>query len=237
MAAPYMSRGYCKIDKGDYDGAIADENEAIRLFPKFPAAYRNRGIAEFMKGDFLGNILDEGAAIQMDPANPEYYFDRALGRNGKGDIDGAIKDDTEAIRLNPKFAIAYSRRAEYRDSKGDFDGAVADFNEAIRLAPKDPEAYNGLAWIWAVSSDDKVRNGPKAMEFATKACELNEWKEAAVIDTLAAACAEVGNFDDALKWENRALELKLSKEDEAGARERLALYGQKKPYHKVEKSS
>jgi tetratricopeptide (TPR) repeat protein len=83
----------------------------------------------------------------------------------------------------------------------------------------------------ATCSEDNFRNGQKAVEYATKACELTQWEDADYLDTLAAADAEAGNFDDAVKWENKFLELTLSKNDADQARQRLSLYEQKKPYH------
>jgi tetratricopeptide (TPR) repeat protein len=237
LSRAYVARGYCRINTNDYEGAIADENQAILLSPENPTAYRNRGIAHFLKKDFDEDIFDQSVAIRMDPNGPEYYFDRSLAWDAKGESEKAIADASSAIRLNPKLGIAYSRRAEFRGAKGDFDGSISDFSEAIRLAPKDPEACNGIAWDYAVAPAERNRDGRRAMEYATRACEVTGWKEPWVLDTLAAACAEVGNFDDAVKWENKALELKLPKDEIEDARARLALYLQKKPYRKLMKPS
>jgi hypothetical protein len=83
--------------------------------------------------------------------------------------------------------------------------------------------------LWAVCPEAKVRNGDKSVVYAKKACELSVWKNAACIDTLAAACAETGNFDEAIKWENKYLSSTLSKEAAIKACQRLSLYEQKKP--------
>ena len=65
-----------------------------------------------------------------------------------------------------------------------------------------------------------------------KACELTEWKHADVIEALAAACAEARRFEEAVKWEKKALELsQFNKADDEKARLRLKLYEQRKPYH------
>ena len=82
-----------------------------------------------------------------------------------------------------------------------------------------------------VDPDPDVRNGQRARECATRACELTEWAEAGFLDTLATACAECGEFDDAIKWQEKAME-KLPADDadkQADYQSRLELYEQRKP--------
>ena len=76
----------------------------------------------------------------------------------------------------------------------------------------------------------KVRDGKKAVENAAKACELTSWKGAYYLATLAGAYAEAGNFDDAVKWQKRALEsAQYQKEEGDQARQRLKLFEDRKP--------
>ncbi len=91
--------------------------------------------------------------------------------------------------------------------------------------------HNGRAWICATCSDPKYRDGKKAVESATRACELTSWKNASFIDTLAAACAEAGDFASAVKWQEKALGLPVRGEPRRNAFDsRMALYETKKPY-------
>jgi len=95
------------------------------------------------------------------------------------------------------------------------------------------ESMNGLAWLQATSPKDELRNGTKAIEYATKACELTKWKNVGYVDTLAAAYAEAGDFDSAVKWQKEAINLLTEKgpaERQAGVEERLKLYQSGKPY-------
>src|SRR5262249_11854259 len=76
-----------------------------------------------------------------------------------------------------------------------------------------------------------VRNGPRAVELATKACNATEWQNADFLDTLAAAHASARNFNEAVRWEKKALEVGFAdKKDKKDAEARLRLYQAGKPY-------
>ena len=227
----YNFRGNVWSEKKEYDIAIADYNEAIRTKPGEAIYFNNRGSAWDNKKDYEKAIADYNEAIRLDPKYASAYYGRGLAWNNKKDYEKAIADYNDAIRLDPKYAMAYRSRGLAWSNKKDYEKAIADYNEAIRLDPKYSGAYNGRAWLWATCPDGKFRDGKKAVESATRACELGEWKDALVLDTLAAAYAESGDFDKAVEWQEKAH--KLSPEtDKKEWGKRLDLYKGKKPHRK-----
>ena len=106
----YYNRGIAYGAKGDYDRAIADFNEAIRLDPKSARAYGNRGNDYLAKGDYDHAIADYNEVIRLDPKSARAYNNRGGAYSAKGDRDRAIADHSEAIRLDPKYSLAYNSR-------------------------------------------------------------------------------------------------------------------------------
>jgi tetratricopeptide (TPR) repeat protein len=156
----YQIRGSAWITKGEYDKAIDDFDQAIRLNPKLAPAYGSRGMAWGMKGNYDKAIADSSEAIRLDPKDAAAYRNRGTCWNYKGDYNKAIADWTESIRLNPKDAINYSNRGSAWSNKGDYAKAIADLNEAIRLDPKNAIAYSnrGLAWRRQGDYDKAIAN-------------------------------------------------------------------------------
>ena len=103
--------------------------------------------------------------------------------------------------------MPYNYRAGVHYARSNYAAAVRDHMEALKRDPRHAGTFNQLAWVWSTCPDPDVRNGQRARECATRACELTEWGEAGFLDTLAAACAECGEFDDAVKWQEKAIEL------------------------------
>jgi tetratricopeptide (TPR) repeat protein len=230
-AAWWSNRGIGWYAKKDYDKSIKDFDEAIRINPKMDAYYYGRGLSWAAKKEYDKAIKDYDEALRLEPKYVHAYGARGNAWLAKKNHARAIKDFDEAIRLDANYSNAYSRRGSAWSAKKEYAKAIKDYDEVIRLEPKSEPAYNDLAWLLATCSDAKVRDGPRAVQLATKACELTDWKNSNPLDTLAAAYAEAGQYDHAVHWQHKALEdpyLKGSAGDEF--RQRLELYKQKRPY-------
>jgi len=233
LTAPdYVNQGNVLYQQGDYDGAITKYTKAIGIDASFAPAYYNRGLARKTKEDLDGAISDYTKAISFDPRLGQAYVNRGNARKAKGDLDGAIADYNSCIGIDSRIAPAYYNRGSAQGAKGDIDGAIADYTKATEIDPNYALASNDLAWLLSTAFRNQIRDGNRAVDYARKAAELTRWENAAILDTLAAAYAETGNFNEAIKWEEKALSVpEFVKHSGEQARKRLQLYTERKPYH------
>ena len=166
---------------------------------------------------------------QNESRDPKFYNNRGTAFGEKGQYDQAISDFNKAIEINPRYIRAYNNRGIVYRLKGQYDKAILDFNKAIEINPLDAEGYNNLAWLLATAKAPGFRNGKRAVDLALKACELSDWRDAEYVDTLAAGYARAGDFDNAVKWQEKALRYpKLARPSEF--QQRLNFYRERKPW-------
>jgi hypothetical protein len=148
-----------------------------------------------------------------------------------GAVDAALKTNAgDANRLN--LAQLYSLRANALSRLGRKSEALNDFQSAIKLSKTDPVCRAGAAWLYATSTDPKIRNGATAIALSTEAARLSGWKDDTVLDVLAAGYAEAGDFKSAQKWEEKAI-LLGSAQDIPFYQHRLLSYQDGKPWRET----
>jgi tetratricopeptide (TPR) repeat protein len=225
-----VHRGYAYEAKGDFDSAIEDFTKAIQLDPRNAEAFARRGHCQQSKTEIEKAIQDFNEAIRLEPSKPQWFTYRADVYKAKNDTARAAKDYDEAIRLAPNNSRWYYVRGLFHADNKEYAKATADFEKALQLNPKDAFPLEEFAWLLATCPDARFRKGKLAVEYAKTACELRG-NDAHSLDTLAAAYAEIGNFREAVTWQNKALESPAyDKEYEGRPTKRLKLYEQGKPY-------
>jgi tetratricopeptide (TPR) repeat protein len=152
-AAGHFQKGNSAYDKKDYDQALAEFSEAIRLDPKDPIAYRNRGLLWQNKKEYDKALDDYNHAIQLDSNHASAYRHRANIWKDKGNYDNAIADYSEAIRINSNDDIAYFNRANIWLAKNEYDHALNDFSESIRVDTKYAPAYRLRGGVWLAKKE------------------------------------------------------------------------------------
>jgi tetratricopeptide (TPR) repeat protein len=166
---------------------------------------------------------------QDESRDAKFYNNRGIAFAEKGQYDLAISDFNQAIAIDPMYSKPYNNRGIVYRRREQYHQAISDFNKAISMNPLDAEAYNNLAWLLATAKAQGIRNGKRAVELALNACGLSDWKNAEYLDTLAAAYARVGDFDNAVKWQEKVLESAKSAETSEYL-QRLLFYREHKPW-------
>jgi tetratricopeptide (TPR) repeat protein len=140
-AMVYNIRGVAYKRAGDYERALADYNEAIRLAPGYSGFLVNRGNLYYARQDYARALADFDAAIRLaSPPNPGYYFLRGRVYAVQKNYGDALADFEEALRLRPDDKLARYGRALARLGNGD-PGGAADLT-AVRAAHADiADAY------------------------------------------------------------------------------------------------
>ncbi len=106
----YNNQGFAKYQLKDYQGAIDDYTEAIRIDPNNAYAYNNRGNAKSELKDYQGAIADYNQAINLNRNYAYAYNNRGNVKRKLKDYQGAIADYTQAIRIDPNNADTYQNR-------------------------------------------------------------------------------------------------------------------------------
>jgi tetratricopeptide (TPR) repeat protein len=177
-------------------------------------------------------IQELSLAIARSPRDPKFYVERAQAYEANGQYKTALADLDQAMTLRPDSAkYRYLRGIAYAYA-GDAEAAKQDFARAEAMDPDSAESYNARAWLMATAPDPQMRDGTKAVESATRACQMTNWNDPEMLETLAAAYAESGDFADAIKWQQKAVDLTsptlLVTLNQRQAR--LALYQSRRPW-------
>lgn len=184
-------------------------------------------------GDTAGAKRDLDAALHTDPTFWPALYIRAQIFAGQGKYDLAIQDCDEALRQYRGFVEAALLRARINAGLGKYAEALKEFNYIVSIHPRSvtlARALSDRAWFQATCPNASFRNGRQAVKDAKAACSIMAWKDENMIDTLAAAYAETGDFDSAARYAAQALAIKgIEPADSKRIQRHLALFQQHQP--------
>ena len=232
------AQAYLAAEK--YDDALEDVDEALELEPQSVGGIHMRAMIYASKEDYKKSISDLETLVNgvPFPANQTYQIQLASIFNANLEPKKAVRMYTKLLRQLPKQSPlrlnVFRGRGDAYLSLAKHKEAVKDYDEALKLDKEDDHTLNNLAWVLSTSNQEDVRDGKRAVELATKACEVTEFKEAHILSTLAAGYAESGDFENALKFIKQGLEISKRDEQKESMTKEMGFYEKKKPFREVQ---
>jgi spermidine synthase len=170
--------------------------------------------------------------LQLNPTYPEAHNKIGFALQLAGKPDEAIKYLNEGLKIN-KDQETYANLGSAYIQVGKYDLAIQNLTKAIELKPDNIDVLNKLAWLFAAVDNTSIHDAQKAVEFARRGCELTDYKDPMLLDTLAVAYAAAGRFDEAKATAEKALNIakKTGRENLAvEIQERIKLYQANQQY-------
>ena len=184
-------------------------------------------------GDVAGAKRKLDTVLQRDPTFWPALYVRAQIYSSQGKYDLALKDCNEALRQDRSVVEAALLRANINARLGKYPEAIKEYDFLVSLHPRNvtlARILSDRAWFRATCPNASFRNGQQAVKDAKAACSIMIWKDEQMIDTLAAAYAETGDFNSAVQYSSQALAVKGISPDSTKLFQRhLALFQQRKP--------
>ncbi len=220
-------------EKGENDQALLIWKKAVALDPGNEKVQNGLGISLYVHGEIREAFERLREAVRINPMSVQDRF--VLGRFtlDQGDAEQALPDLQAAIAIRPHFESCEEALAGAYEALGRNTEALAHWRKALAIDSERGSAMIGAAWLLATARDATLRNGAEAVRLAERARDA-EPDNPEVLDTLAAAYAEEGQFARASATAGRALELAKAKKNHqlmADIRARQALYAKQRPFH------
>ena len=194
--------------------------------------YLQIGLVQMRLGQHAEAVKGFRSALQEKPGDFRATFFLGMCLKSLGQDAEALRCARSAVRLDPNHAPARGLLGLLLSRKGQYKEAIGQMEASLRLSPGVALFANNLAWLLATCPDGTFRNGRRAVELARQACKAGGGLMSSRLDTLAAAYAEVGRFDAAIRMANLAIEIER-RELGASTEElvaRLRLYQARRPY-------
>jgi len=199
-ASAYRQAGYWRDNETLWRHTVeSTKNNDVALF--------NLGDAVVQSGRVDEGIIYYKMALGISPRDAEGHKTLADALVQSGRMQEAMSEYRTALKLNPdypqasyNFGMAFTKEGKIRE-------AMAQYRNVLTKHPDSVYPLNGLAWLLATAGDKSLRDGPQAVRLAERAQRLTNGSDANILDTLAAAYAEVGDFASAVRTARSALQV------------------------------
>ena len=248
----HMVLGIVALDEGRYADAIAhystylagiakssdasSKQTVVRLDVEIATAHVNLGNALQRLGQFKEAVANYKQSLRLDANNVEAHNNLGYAVEALGHPQEAIAHYQDALRIKPDYAEAHNNCGAALFALGRFKEAATHYQAALRIRPDYTYAHNNLAWLLATCPDAAIRDGGQALAHAKRVVELAGDDNAGLLDSLSAAYAELGDFEEAVRWQRKAVQI-ASDEIKDDLAARLELYKQGQPYRESHESA
>jgi tetratricopeptide (TPR) repeat protein len=231
-----QNRGVSFALRSRTEEAIADFSKVIELNPKYNSAWFNRAQLHAKQGKFAEAADDYEQALQLKPDDIGALLGRGNARLRLQKFRPALDDFDRTLQIDSDNPQALVGRGDVRAEIGQWEEAAEDYRQAIKQSPKLGRAYRGVAWLMATCPEERFRNAELAVASARQALALDGNGDYAYLDTLAAALANAGEFEDAKDTQEKAVQIAP---DAKGSelRARLMLYQSGRPFRTTSRTA
>jgi tetratricopeptide (TPR) repeat protein len=229
----HYNLGLALAGDGRNEESIEHLRTAVALAPTSANAVYGLGVALRLAGRTDEASREFQRALQLEPRAVSAYAQIGAMLVLRGQADEACAQFRQAVALEPKDADLRFKLGSALVLAGNPQEAARELREAVRLRPDWPEGFNALGWLLATTPDKVLRAPEEALQFALKASELTGDADPGILDTVAAAQAATGRFDEAVRTARRAAELAVAARADGLARviqDRVRLYEQRTDY-------
>jgi tetratricopeptide (TPR) repeat protein len=217
---------------GKEDEALEVYADILRKDPNNVMTHNNLGLIFLQQGKFDEAIAHFKRALKLQPELAAAYDNLGTALASSGKPGDAALCFQKAIRLQPGVSRYQYHLAHALYGLGERAESRAWYDKAMQLEPAWLQATNRTAWRRATNPDGNIRNGRLGLDLAKLLCEATQEKQPACLDTLAAAYAETGRFDEAVQAVKQAMALTPPAQSATlrALQKRLRLYEEHKPY-------
>ncbi len=237
----YLAEDLAKLSKNEE--AVEHYLTSLDLNPDQPETHYNLANVLVDMGRLDEAYAHFNEALKLKPDYLEARSNLAKLLVEQGNLPQAIELWEQLVRTNPNEPVVHNNLATAYCRLGDFDKAVSHWQLALRLNPDNAGVLGKLAWLLATCNNPKYRDPTRAVELVEHACKLTGYNDPKLLDTLAAAYAASGRFDDAINIAQKALAIlsgvasaktdattAAQKDLASNITKRLKLYQQHQPY-------
>lgn len=229
-----LMRAEFNMEAEKLEEAKADIDRALILRPGLIRAILLRSLINAGMDNFAAAAEDMELLVANDPSNVPFQLQLALMYNADDRPAKAIEIYDNVLKGDPQNLNAIRGRADCMLTTGNHEAAVEGYTKCLEMEGDDDHVLNNLAWVLATSPNDEVRDGARSVELGLKACELTEYKEAHILSTLAAGYAETGNWEKAIEFSTKAVELARDEENRENLQKELDSYKAQKPWRELQ---